>query len=52
MILTIYLIIKIKYKHYKNTLFVKNKYHGACGAVKTGLKASDTNAIIVYQLTI
>ena len=33
---------------YKNILFVKNKYHGACGAVKTGLKASDTNAIIVY----
>ena len=33
---------------YKKTLFVKNKYHGACGAVKTGLKASDTNAIIVY----
>ena len=32
----------------KNIKLIKNNYHGPCGAVKTGLEKSETNAMIVY----
>ncbi len=31
-----------------NIKLLKNNYYGPCGAVKTGLEKSDTNAMIVY----
>ena len=32
----------------KNIKLIKNNYYGPCGAVKTGLEKSETNAMIVY----